>query len=70
MVSSPEYQQVDLTAIEQLQTQGYTYIEVAQMFPDHENKERVSFRDAVLVHRMRKNLQRINPEISEGTSIK
>lgn len=62
--NSPEYSQVELTAIEQLQVLGYTYIEGSQLSPDHENKERVSYRDVVLVNRLRSALQRINPEIS------
>lgn len=60
---SPEYQQVELPAIEQLQSQGYTYIEGSLLSPDHENKERVSYRDVVLVNRLRSALQKINPEI-------
>lgn len=64
-LNSPEFRQVELPAIEQLQTQGYTYIEGAQLSPDHDKKERVSFRDVVLVKRLHAALHRINPEISQ-----
>jgi type I restriction enzyme R subunit len=63
--NSPEYKEVELPAIEQLRAQGYTYIDGSELSPDHENKERISYRDVVLVKRLKAALHRINPDISE-----
>ena len=60
-----EYTIVEAPAIEQLKAQGYEYIHGSELAPDAPNEERKSWRDVVLVNRLRGTLKRINPWISE-----
>lgn len=62
---NPEYVEVELPAIKQLKQQDYTYISGADLSPDSPNKERISYRDVVLINRLKKSLQKINPDIAE-----
>ena len=63
-MASDELDKVELPALEQLQSLGWTYIEGSKLSPD-ESDERSSFKDVVLEHRLEKAIQRINPWISE-----
>ncbi len=56
---------VEEPCIHQLQRLGYTYIHGSEMSPDIDHPERNTWRDVVLVHRLRSSIQRINPWISE-----
>ena len=59
-----ELDKVELPALEQLQSLGWTYLEGSKLSPD-ESDERSSYKDVVLEHRLEKAIQRINPWIRE-----
>jgi type I restriction enzyme, R subunit len=59
-----ELDKVELPALEQLQSLGWTYLEGSKLSPD-ESDERSSYKDVVLEHRLEKAIQRINPWITE-----
>ena len=62
---SDEYTIVEAPAIEQLKKLGYIHIQGDALSPDITNPERSSWRDVVLVNRLRSSLKRINPWLSE-----
>ena len=62
-MASDELDKVELPALEQLQSLGWTYLEGSQLSPDESDK-RSSYKDVVLEHRLEKAIQRINPWIS------
>lgn len=58
-------------AIEQLKRYGYIYIHGDQLDPDLiDDCERVSRRDVILEHRLKKKLTEINPHLTEESIIK
>ena len=61
-MAADEFDKVELPAIEQLQSLGWTYLKGEELSPD-ESDERNSFKDVVLEHRLEKAIQRINPWI-------
>lgn len=63
-MASDEFDKVELPAIEQLQSLGWTFIEGAKLSPDLSD-ERTSFKEVVLEKRLTANIKRINPWISE-----
>ena len=63
-MTGDEFDKVELPAIEQLQSLGWTYLKGEELSPD-ESDERNSFKDVVLEHRLKKAIQLINPWISE-----
>ena len=63
-MASDELDKVELPALEQLQSLGWSYIEGAQLSPDESN-ERSSLKDVVLEKRLTKSLKRINPWIND-----
>lgn len=64
IVTSDEYDKVELPAIEQLQQLGWTYINGLQFAP-MPNGEREYFREVVLEKRLAAAIQKINPWISD-----
>ena len=62
-MSNNEYTDVELPAIELLQSLGYTYIDGHEL--DEKSAERSSLREVILEQRLRTSLKRINPWISE-----
>ncbi len=64
IVTSDEYDKVELPAIEQLQQLGWTYINGLQFTP-MPNGEREYFREVVLEKRLAAAIQKINPWISD-----
>ena len=62
-MASDELDKVELPALEQLQSLGWSYVEDARLSPD-ESDERGSFKDVVLEKRLTASIQRINPWIS------
>lgn len=64
IVTSDEYDKVELPAIEQLQKLGWIYINGLQFTPAT-NGEREYFREVVLEKRLATAIQRINPWISD-----
>jgi type I restriction enzyme R subunit len=64
IVTSDEYDKVELPAIEQLQQLGWTYINGVQFTP-MPNGEREYFREVVLEKRLAAAIQKINPWISD-----
>jgi type I restriction enzyme, R subunit len=63
-MASDELDKVELSALEQLQSLGWAYLEGSKLSPN-ESDERSSYKDVVLEHRLEKAIQRINPWISE-----
>jgi type I restriction enzyme, R subunit len=63
-MSNYELEKVELPAIAQLQSLGWTYIEGKKLSPD-ESDERQSYKDTVLKKRLSAALKKINPWISE-----
>ena len=63
-MSSDELDKVELPALEQLQSLGWSYVEGAQLSPD-ESDERSSLKDVVLEKRLIDSLKRINPWIND-----
>ncbi len=62
-MSSDEFDKVELPALEQLQSLGWTYLESFKLSP--EEGERTSYKEVILECRLEKAIQRINPWISE-----
>ena len=60
-----EFTIVEAPAIEQLKKLDYTHIHGDALSPDIPNPERGSWRDVVLVNRLKKSLRKINPWLSE-----
>jgi len=63
-MASDELDKVELPALEQLQSLGWSYIEGAKLSPD-ESDERSSLKDVVLEKRLTSSLKRINPWIND-----
>jgi type I restriction enzyme R subunit len=63
-MASDELDKVELPALEQLQSLGWSYVEGAKLSPD-ESDERSSFKDVVLEKRLTESLKRINPWIND-----
>jgi type I restriction enzyme, R subunit len=63
-MASDELDKVELPALEQLQSLGWSYVEGAKLSPD-ESDERSSLKDVVLEKRLRESLKRINPWIND-----
>ncbi|MDA9681564.1 HsdR family type I site-specific deoxyribonuclease [Luminiphilus sp.] len=63
-MASDELDKVELPALEQLQSLGWSYVEGANLSPD-ESDERVSLKDVVLEKRLTDSLKRINPWIND-----
>ncbi|MDA9680039.1 type I restriction endonuclease subunit R [Gammaproteobacteria bacterium] len=63
-MASDELDKVELPALEQLQSLGWSYVEGAQLSPD-ESDERSSLKDVVLEKRLTESLKRINPWIND-----
>jgi type I restriction enzyme R subunit len=63
-MASDELDKVELPALEQLQSLGWSYVEGAQLSPDESN-ERSSLKDVVLEKRLTESLKRINPWIND-----
>lgn len=56
---------IELSAIEILQSQGWEYIPGAAIAPGAENEERTSYEEIILIGRLKKALEILNPEIPE-----
>uniref|UniRef100_E6PF36 type I site-specific deoxyribonuclease n=1 Tax=mine drainage metagenome TaxID=410659 RepID=E6PF36_9ZZZZ len=54
---------VELYAIEMLAGLGYAYLPGAEIAPDGSHEERKSFKDAILVERLRAAIARLNPNL-------
>ncbi|MDA8866266.1 HsdR family type I site-specific deoxyribonuclease [Porticoccaceae bacterium] len=63
-MASDELDKVELPALEQFQSLGWSYVEGAQLSPD-ESDERSSLKDVVLEKRLTDSLKRINPWIND-----
>ena len=63
-MASDEFDKVELPALKQLKSLGWSYIEGANLSPE-ESDERLSLKDVVLEKRLRESICRINPWISE-----
>jgi len=63
-MASDELDKVELPALEQLQSLGWSYVKGAELSPD-ESDERSSLKDVVLEKRLTKSLKRINPWIND-----
>ena len=63
-MASDELDKVELPALEQLQSLGWSYVEGAKLSPD-ESDERSSLKDVVLENRLTESLKRINPWIND-----
>ncbi len=63
-MASDELDKVELPALEQLQSLGWSYVEGAKLSPD-ESDERNSLKDVVLEKRLTESLRRINSWINE-----
>ena len=63
-MASDELDKVELPALEQLQSLGWSYVEGAKLSPD-ESDERSSLKDVVLEKRLTTSLKRINPWIND-----
>ena len=63
-MASDEFDKVELPALEQLQSLGWSYVEGAELSPD-ESDERSSFKDVVLENRLIASLKRINPWMND-----
>ena len=64
LMASDELDKVELPALEQLQSLGWSYVEGAQLSPD-ESDERTSWKDVVLEKRLTESLKRINSWIND-----
>lgn len=67
-MASDELDKVELPALEQLQSLGWSYVEGAQLSPSDpvkESDERSSLKDVVLEKRLTESLKRINPWIND-----
>ena len=63
-MASEEPDKVELPALEQLQSLGWSYVEGAKFSPD-ESDERSFLNDVVLEKRLTESLRRINPWINQ-----
>ena len=63
-MANDEFDKVELPALEQLQSLGWSYVEGAKLSPD-ESDERSSLKDVVLEKRLTESLKRINPWIND-----
>ncbi|MCJ7811924.1 type I restriction endonuclease subunit R [bacterium] len=54
---------IELSAIEQLETLGYQYIYAPDIAPDGEKPERKTFEDVLLLERLTEDVGRINPKV-------
>lgn len=63
-MASDELDKVELPALEQLQSLGWSYVEGVKLSPD-ESDERSSLKDVVLEKRLTESLKRINPWIND-----
>jgi type I restriction enzyme R subunit len=63
-MASDELDKVELPALEQLQSLGWSYVEGAKLSPD-ESDERGSLKEVVLEKRLTESLKRINPWIND-----
>ena len=63
-MAADEFDKVELPAIEQLQSLGWTYVKGEDLSPD-KSSERSSFKEVVLEQRLSANIKRINPWISD-----
>lgn len=54
---------IELYAIEELESLGYTYVYGPRIAPEGEAEERTSFAEVVLTERLRNAIERINPSI-------
>ncbi len=64
-MSTDERDSVELPALKQLQSLGWSYVEAAELSPDGFG-ERGSFKDVVLEKRLAASIKRINPWIDAG----
>ena len=63
-MTSDEFDKVELPALEQLQSLGWSYVDGADLSPD-ESEERSSFKDVVLEKQLTARIKQINPWINE-----
>ena len=63
-MAADEFDKVELPAIEQLQSLGWTYVKGEDLSPE-KSSERSSFKEVVLENRLSANIKRINPWISD-----
>ena len=63
-MASDEFDKVELPALEQLQSLGWSYVESVKLSPD-ESEERSSFKDVVLEKRLTASIKRTNPWIND-----
>ena len=63
-MASDEFDKVELPALEQLQSLGWSYAESVELSPE-ESDERSSFKDVVLEKRLTTSIKRINPWIND-----
>ena len=63
-MAGDEFDKVELPAIEQLQSLGWTYVKGEDLSPET-SSERSSLKEVVLEQRLSDNIKRINPWISE-----
>jgi len=63
-MAADELEKVELPAIEQLQSLGWTYVKGEDLSPDG-STERSSFKEVVLEQRLSDNIKRINPWIND-----
>lgn len=63
-MAGDEFTKVELPAIEQLQSLGWSYVKGEDLSPDN-STERASFKDIVLEERLSSNIKKINPWINE-----
>ena len=63
-MAADEFDKVELPAIEQLQSLGWTYVKGEDLSPD-KSSERTSLKEVVLEDRLSANIKRINPWISD-----
>src|SRR5690606_23383841 len=63
MVGYLDEAQVEIVAVGYLRDLGYEYIHGPQIGPDGETPERADYGQVVLVGRLRRALERINPEV-------
>lgn len=63
-MASDELDKVELPALDQLQSLGWSYVEGAKLSPD-ESEERSSLKEVVLEKRLTESLKRLNPWIND-----
>ena len=63
-MASDEFDNVELPALKQLQSLGWSYVEGEELSPE-ESDDRSSFREVVLENRLTESIKRINPWISD-----